>query len=99
MVNNVIKNSASFDMFFNFHLKISNFKKIYFKTFYKFINFSELASYQEDKVLIKSPIVIIYNPLKIKFQIIAQYRPPIVIILILAFYLLFFFLEYFNIKI
>ena len=87
--NNLLKNNYSFLLFFNFNSKISILKKVYIKTFYRFFNYSELCNYMERKYLLRS-LNLIYNVRKYKFQTLCQIRPPLIIVVILAYYTIFY---------
>ena len=88
-INSVGKDSCSFKILFNFTFKISKFKKFYIKTFYKFINLSELKNYKGDKEVIKS-LIIIFNNSKKKFQLLTQYRGPLIIVCVFSYYIIYF---------
>ncbi|MHA1438532.1 MAG: prepilin peptidase [Promethearchaeota archaeon] len=66
-------------------------KKIYFRSFYKFINYSNLKKSNENRYQVKNLNIFFCN-YKNKFQLCVQKRPPIVILLISSYYLLFFFI-------
>jgi len=87
--NNFLKNNYSFLLFFNSNSKISILKKVYIKIFYRFFNYSELCDYIEGKYLIKS-LNLIYNARKNKFQTLCQIRPPLIITIILTYYIIFY---------
>ena len=87
--NNFLENNYSFLLFFNFNSKISILKKVYIKIFYRFFNYSELCDYMERKYLLKS-LNLIYNVRKCKFQTLCQIRPPLIIAIILAYYIIFY---------
>jgi hypothetical protein len=87
--NNIFKDNYAFSLFFNFHSEISIFKKVYIKLFYKFFNYSELCDYRERKHRLKS-LGLIFNISKNKFQILCQIRPPLIIVIILAYYTIFY---------
>lgn len=87
--NNLKRDFYTYEILFNFYLKLSVLKKLYFKSFYKFIYLSDLESYNGSKTVIKS-LILVYNESKRKFLILAQYRPPNVVILMLSFFLLIF---------
>jgi hypothetical protein len=84
-----LRDGYSFILFFNLNFKLSIFKKVYFKSFYRFLNYSDLCNYIERKYLIKS-INLTYNFKKNKFQILCQIRPPLIVLIILSYYIIFF---------
>ena len=85
LFNHLVNNSYSFDILFNFDLTVNSLKKLYFKTFFRFFNLSEIKEFQGYKKLIKSQSIF-YNIIKKKFQLFMQYRPPLVIICMLSYY-------------
>jgi len=89
MFNKVFGDSFSFILFFNLNLKLSILKKTYLRSFYKFFDYSDLSDYIEKKYLIKS-LNLIYNFKKNKFQILCQIRPPLIMFVILSYYIVFF---------
>jgi len=90
LLNNKIKKDFySYELLFDFYLKLSVLKRFYLRIFYKFIYLSDLILYNGDKTFIKS-LILVYNESKKKFQILAQYRPPNVVILLISFFLLIF---------
>jgi hypothetical protein len=84
IINSLYKNNCSFSTFLNCNLKYSGIKKIYIKSVYKFINYSNLSEYKEDKSLLKS-VLLIFNIRKNKFQVLVQYRPPLILIIVLTY--------------
>jgi Flp pilus assembly protein protease CpaA len=91
IINNSLKKSFSFFLIFNSDSKISVIKKSFIKGFYRFFNFSELGDYMEKKSLIKS-LNLVYNVKINKFQILCQIRPPLIIIIMLSYYVIFYFI-------
>lgn len=89
LIINHFKNHSSFELFFNLGLKISALKKYYIKTFYNFHNFSGLSDYNETKYLIKS-LVLILNNKNSKIQILCQLRPPLTIIIMPTYYIIYY---------
>lgn len=87
--NNIFGDGCSFILFFNLNFKLSIFKKVFFKCFYKFFNYVDLGDYLERKHYIKS-LYLIYNFNKNKFQILCQIRPPLIVLIILSYYIVFF---------
>lgn len=86
--NNFNKDSYSFVLIIGPGLEISILRKLYIKTFYKFFNYSELNKYVEKKYLIKS-LDLIYNVKSNKFQILCQIRPPLILLIVLSYYIIF----------
>jgi hypothetical protein len=62
---------------------------MYFKSFYKFFDYSNLSDYIERKYHIES-LNLIYNFKKKKFQVLCQIRPPLIVFIILSYYIIFF---------
>ena len=90
MINLILnRDSSSFILFFNLNLNLSTLKKTYLRSFYKFFDYSDLSDYIEKKFLIKS-LNLIYNFKKKKFQILGQIRPPLIMFVILSYYIIFF---------
>jgi Flp pilus assembly protein protease CpaA len=89
ILNNKLKDSFSFILFFNFNIERSIFKKVFFKSFYRFFNYSDLCDYLERKYYIKS-LNLIFNFNRNKFQILCQIRPPLIVLIILSYYITFF---------
>ncbi len=93
--NNInFRNNDSFEIFFNTNYKFSSFKRSFIKTFFKFLNFSELEYYNEDKHLVKS-LILIYNSARRRIQILVQYRPPLIFISLISYFPVLFILVYF----
>ncbi|MFX1260424.1 MAG: prepilin peptidase [Promethearchaeota archaeon] len=87
--NKIVKNSCSFDILFNFYGKVSIFKILFLKMFYRFNNLSEIKNCKGNKNKVKC-LSIFYNSSKNKFQYLTQYRPPLVLICIFSYYTIFF---------
>jgi len=84
ILNSLFKNNCSFITFFNLDSTLSGFKKFYIKSFYKFLYYSKLREYKEEKILLKS-VLLVFNNRKKKFQVLIQYRPPLILIIILTY--------------
>lgn len=85
-VNNIsFRNNDSFEIFFNSNYKYSSFKRNFIKTFFKFLNFSELEYYNEEKHLVKS-LILIYNNVRRRIQILVEYKPPLIFIIIISYF-------------
>jgi len=87
--NNINQDSYSFIFLFGPNLKISISKKVYLKSFHKFFSYSKLNKYMEKKYYIKS-LDLIYNIKSYKFQILCQIRPPLISLIVLSYYILFY---------
>jgi hypothetical protein len=85
---NHFKNYNTFELYFKLNLKISVIEKYFIKSFYYFRNFSELSDYNEIKSSIKS-LVLILNSKTSKIQILCQFRPPLTIIIIPTYYIIY----------
>lgn len=88
-MNNSIKKSCSFIIFFNLNLRYSFLKRFFIKSFYKFSNYSRLFEYNEEKKKIKSSLLI-FNYEKGLVEVLVQLRPPICILIILSYSLVYF---------
>ena len=85
-VHNVIgENKYSFEILFNVYLNATNFKRVFIKTFYSFLNYIDLKKNEGNKYKIIS-FYLIYNISSKKFQTLAHYRAPLVIICIFSYY-------------
>lgn len=89
ILNNIFGDCFSFILYFNLNFKLSILKKVYLKSFYRFFNYSNLCNYIERKYYIKS-LNLIYNLKKNKFQILCQIRPPLMVLIFLSYYIIFF---------
>ena len=91
---NLIRNSffqkrVSFKIFFNSIFIVSFIKKIYIMGFFKFDDFLKLSDICAEKNHIKS-LFLIYNHEREKTQLLFQIRPPLIILVILSYFTLFF---------
>jgi hypothetical protein len=85
-VNNInFRNNDSFEILFNTNYNFSRFKRKFIKIFYKFLNFSVLEYYNEDKHLVKN-LNLIYNNTRKRIQILVQYRPPLIFICLISYF-------------
>lgn len=85
-VNNInFRNHDSFEIIFNTNFNSSRFKRSFMRTFYKFLNISELDYYNEDKHCVKS-LNLIYNYTRKRIQILVQYRPPLIFICFISYF-------------
>ena len=87
--NTLPKQKESFICFFNSNLKFSITKRIYIKGFFKFSNFLKLNDMQGEKNLVKS-LYLIFNIEQKKIQILVQFRPPLIIFVILSYFIIYF---------
>lgn len=85
--DDVRNKNYAFQILFNFYLKISNFKKAYIKAFYKIFALTELRNTDLDKINL-SNFFIIYDYKKRQFQIIIQYRIPLIIDIVISYLIL-----------
>jgi len=86
LYNSFTDNSFSFDILFTIYQKISTLRKIYFKIFYNFDILAKICEHDENKKSIICPYII-YNTYKNRFQFLVQYRIPLVLIIMLSYYL------------
>lgn len=89
-VNSISKDKYSFIIFFNLNLKYSVFKRFYIKSFYEFINYSELNAFKEEKNIVKSPFLV-FNNEKGVFQVLVQVRPPLIVLIFLTYFSIIYF--------
>ncbi len=71
-------------MFLNINLKFTRIEKVYIKSAYKFLNFTNLSEHKDEKFLLKS-ILLIFNDRRSKFQVLVQYRPPLILLIVLTY--------------
>lgn len=84
VLNSFFKKNYSFIIFFNLDFNFSIFKKFYIKSCYKFLNYTKLIDYKEDKILLKS-VLLVFNDRKKEFQVLIQSRPLVILIIILTY--------------
>lgn len=84
ILNSFYKNNCSFSIFLTINSKYSGFKKIYIKSAYKFLNYTNLSEHKEEKLRLKSNLLI-FNIKRSKFQILVQYRPPLILLVVLTY--------------
>jgi len=87
--NSIKENSCAFRAYHSLYLQTSIFKRLFMKLFYKFFNLGNLKDFEGDKIFV-DPLFIIYNIQKRKLQILAIYRPPLILICIISYYFIFF---------
>ncbi len=83
-LNNILKVNSSFITLFNLNLKYSIFERFYIKSFYRFLQFSKLSDYQEEKIRVKS-LFLVFNNKKRSIEILVQLRSPFIIVIILTY--------------
>lgn len=89
-ITNRTLRSYSIDLLFpGGNSKFSTSQKIYINMVYRFINYSKLSNYKEQKYMIKS-LYLTLNGKKDKFQILCQSRPPLTIIIVISYYILYY---------
>ena len=86
ILNKILKDTNSFIIFFSSNLRYSGSEKLYIKFFYKFLDYSKLGDCKEEKFLCKS-VFLVYNINKKKIQVLVQFRPPLIILIILTYLL------------
>ncbi|MHA1190724.1 MAG: prepilin peptidase [Promethearchaeota archaeon] len=84
LVNGCIKYRFSFDLYFNTTFPQSTLKKKFIKSYYIFQDFSKLCDIKEDKYQLCEG-GLFYNSKTLKLQILAQYRPPLTLIISLSY--------------
>jgi len=89
VINFSAKNSIAFIFFFNDRIKIKILKRFYFRSFFRFINFTQLNNLSENAYQIY--LYLIYNHKIEKFQVLCQIRPPLIIICAISYIICFFF--------
>jgi Flp pilus assembly protein protease CpaA len=80
LFNNFLSYNNSYDMIYSLKENFSFLHKAFITIFYKFLDFSQINRYTNDKFVLKS-LNLFYNKKKGKFQILTQYRPPLVILI------------------
>jgi Flp pilus assembly protein protease CpaA len=90
-LNNRPRKNISFLLIFNTYSIISFARKSYIKGFFKFKNFSELDFHMEEKSLVKS-LYLVYNAEINKFQLLCQSRLPLILPIIISYYIIFYFI-------
>lgn len=84
ILNNTLKANTSFITFFNLNLGFSVLKRFYIKSFYRFLHYSKLSDYKEEKFILKS-IFLVYNNKKRSIEVLVQLRLPVIILIILSY--------------
>lgn len=86
ILNSLFKNNIVFISFFDLYSKFSVFKRLYIKSFFKFLNYSKLSDYKEEKMFLKS-LLLVFNNREKKFQVLIQYRPPLILLIIFTYFI------------
>jgi hypothetical protein len=89
-INNVIGvNRYSFEILFVYYLNTTVFKQVFINAFFIFLNFKEIKEKKQNRYQI-IPCYLMYNNINNKFQILAHYRPPLVIACLFSYYFTYF---------
>jgi len=89
-INNVIGvNRYSFEILFVYYLNTTVFKQVFINAFFIFLNFKEIKEKKQNRYQI-IPCYLMYNNINNKFQILAHYRPPLVIVCLFSYYFTYF---------
>ena len=80
---NIFSGNNSYDMIYGSEEGLTLFHKFFIMLFYKFLNFSQMSKYTNEKFILKS-LNLFYNEKKEKFQFLTQYRPPLVVLIFLT---------------
>lgn len=84
LINGFLKFRFSFDIYFNTTFPLKTLNKNFIKSYYFFQDLSKLYDIKDDKYRICNG-GIIYNNKTSKLQILAQYRPPLTIIIAISY--------------
>ena len=87
--NTFFQINSLFTLFFDEFSITSKKRRYFYRIFFSFYNFSNLVDYKEVKCKIKF-LIVIFNYRFRKLQLIAQIRPPLVIICIISYYIIYF---------
>lgn len=79
-INNVLSGNNLYDMIYGLKENFTFLHKIFIILFFKFLDFSAVSEYANEKFVVKS-LNLFYNEKKEKFQILTQFRPPLVILI------------------
>jgi len=88
--NSRFKKKYSFSMLFHVNKGISILKILYIKSFYRFLDFSKLEGSKDEKFRLMS-ISLYYNAIIGEFHLLAEFRPPIILLCVISYYIFFFF--------
>jgi Flp pilus assembly protein protease CpaA len=80
---NIFSGNNSYDMIYSSGEDLTLFYKFFIMLFYKFLNFSQRSKYADEKFILKS-LNLFYNEKKERFQILTQFRPPLVVLIFLT---------------
>ena len=72
--------NSTLEMLYGLLERLTFSHKVFIIIFYRFLDFSQIENYRNNSYIIKS-LNLLYNRKKEKFQILAQYRPPLVILI------------------
>jgi Flp pilus assembly protein protease CpaA len=78
--SNLTKNS-SYNMILGLNENLKPSHKIFIILFYKFLDYSRIRKYTDEKFILKS-LNLYFSHKKEKFQILTQFRPPLVILIL-----------------
>ncbi|TFG16148.1 MAG: hypothetical protein EU531_07395 [Promethearchaeota archaeon] len=87
-INNYCRSKYLFKQFFMINCKISKLNRFYLMLFYKFSNYSDLDLLDDCKFLVKD-YNLYFNFKDEKFQVLTQFRPPLILLIIIIYYFLF----------
>jgi Flp pilus assembly protein protease CpaA len=79
----VLARNKSYDMIYGLQENFTFSHKIFIILFCKFLDFSQISKYTNEKFVLKS-LNLFYNEKKEKFQILTQFRPPLVILIFIT---------------
>jgi Flp pilus assembly protein protease CpaA len=80
---NILSKNNSCDMINGLQENLTLSNKIFIILFYKFLDFSQINKYTNEKFVLKS-LNLFYNKKKEKFQILTQFRPPLIILIFIT---------------
>ncbi|MFX0046862.1 MAG: prepilin peptidase [Candidatus Hermodarchaeota archaeon] len=80
---NVLSRNNSYSMIYGLKENFSFLHKMFFKFFYRFLDFSHITRYKNEKFVLRS-LNLFYNEKKEKFQVLTQFKPPVVILIFLT---------------
>ncbi len=83
LFNKFLSSNNSYDMIYSSEENISFIHKVFITISYKFLDFSHVNKYTNEKFVLKS-LNLFFNKKRGKFQILTQYRPPLVILIFFA---------------
>ena len=80
----IFTKSHPYNMVFTLNEKISYPRGAFLKLFYRFLDFSQIKKYSNNKLQMRS-LTLFYNEKREKFQFFAQIRPPIAVIIFISY--------------